>query len=83
MSGNRTWVPYTTTPLKPKAGSRVMYVDEDLGNDSSGEVYAREYITDIFNPIGDVLPFKTFRAAFSHTRTGSRDCVLIKTNCWG
>ncbi len=72
------------TIFTPSSDSRILYVSGN-GNDLSGTVYSSGQIADPFNP-GQINAFATYEAAYSLTRSGYPDWILlnrgdtIKTN---
>ena len=65
------------TVFTPSSDTRIMYVSSSQGNDSTGQVYNRNDVSDPFNP-GNVNAFRTFDAAFNHARSGRPDWVLLR-----
>ena len=69
------------TILSPSVDSRIIYVSSSLGNDKTGEVYN---LVEIGNKpkepidLARIKPFKTFKAAYTHTRKNNADWILIK-----
>lgn len=69
------------TRFSPSADSRIIYVSDSDGDDATGKVYGqsdRAVSADPRNPSRDIKPFKTFSAAFKHTRDGYPDWILLK-----
>ncbi len=66
--------------LSASKNSRIVYVSNTLGNDETGNIYNIIDIGD--NPqtpsdINKIKPFKTFKAAFEHTRKNQDDWILM------
>jgi hypothetical protein len=69
------------TVFTPAAETRIVYVSSTSGNDGSGKVYKSSDSVigkDPRNPKGAVKAFKTFAAAYKHTREGAPDWILLK-----
>lgn len=66
------------TVFTPSADSRIMYVST-TGNDATGLIYNQGSVgSDPFEPNGSIRPFKTYAAAYAHTRDGYADWILIR-----
>jgi len=61
--------------------TRILYVSNSEGSDSSGVAYLPGHPAvgdDPFNPVGNIQPFRTIQAAYSQLRNGKADIMLLK-----
>lgn len=61
--------------------SRIIYVSDSEGNDSTGQYYSKgdsAIGNDPFNPTGVILPYKTVGSGFLHLRNNYADILLFK-----
>lgn len=63
--------------ITPSTDTRLIYVSNSAGDDTSGEFVNPEAISDIYNP-NSIKPFKTIEAAMMHAREGYPDWILLK-----
>ena len=70
------------TRLTPSSDSRLVYVDSQQGNDSTGKVYLAgdtEIGPDPQSPRGTIRPFRTMAAAQAQTREDQPDWLLLRS----
>ncbi len=68
------------TIFTPSADSRIIYLSS-TGNNSTGKYYSpqdSEIGNDPFNPTGPIQSYSTYAAAYTQTRNGYPDWILIK-----
>lgn len=68
------------TIISPSAGSQIIYVDTENGDDTTGEVYAEnasEIGGDVLNPTEAVKSFATLAKANEHMRENEPDMMLL------
>ena len=68
------------TILTTQPDSRIIYVDSNIGNDSTAEVYevgAADIGADPFTPNNTIKPFKTIAAAQDNMRRNQPDVLLL------
>lgn len=69
------------TVFTPSSDSRIIYVSDSEGDDGTGTIYSPSSAavgSDVFNPSGPVMPYRTISAAISHVRFGYPDYILFK-----
>ena len=68
------------TIFTPSPDSRILYISND-GNDGSGQYYLPsdpEIGLDPFNPVGPIEAYATYAAAYTQTREGYPDWILVR-----
>jgi hypothetical protein len=69
------------TVFTPSADSRIIYVSESDGDDQTAVFYTigdSLIGSDVFNPQGDIKPYKTILAAYAQVRNNFPDYLLLK-----
>jgi len=62
----------------PHENSRIMYVSNTDGNDTTAQIYGASDFDNPFLPGSNVLPFQDIETAKSHMRDGMGDWILFK-----
>ena len=66
------------TIVTPHENSRIMYVSNTDGNDTTAQIYGASDFDNPFLPGSNVLPFQDIETAKSHMRDGMGDWILFK-----